>query len=91
MDGSAYVTKQVWSRIMTDYDLNEQKLRDHRYDLVIHLSTAADGAEEHYDLGSNVARHESVAFAIEIDKKLQEAWINHPNFVQIHNKEFQAF
>lgn len=38
---------------MTDYDLNEHKLRDIRYDLVIHLSTAADGAEKYYTLGNN--------------------------------------
>lgn len=55
---------------MTDYDLNEQKLRDYRYDLVIHLSTAADGAEEYYDYANNAARHENVLFAIELDKKL---------------------
>lgn len=81
MDGSAYVSKQIWNRILTDYDLNEHKLRDSRYDLVIHLSSAADGAMEYYTLGNNEARHESVSFAIELDSKLQEAWINHPNFV----------
>lgn len=81
MDGSAYVSKHIWNRILTDYDLNEHKLRDSRYDLVIHLSTAADGAESYYTLGNNQARSESIEFAKEIDKKLQEAWINHPNFV----------
>jgi transcriptional regulator of nitric oxide reductase len=53
MDGSAYVSKQIWNRILTDYDLNEHKLRDSRYDLVIHLSSAADGAMEYYTLGNN--------------------------------------
>lgn len=81
MDGSAYVSKHIWNRILTDYDLNEHKLRDSRYDLVIHLSSAADGAESYYTLGNNQARSESIEFAKEIDKKLQEAWINHPNFV----------
>lgn len=28
MDGSAYVSKSIWNRILTDYDLNEHKIRD---------------------------------------------------------------
>ena len=91
MDGSAYVPKHLWERILTDYDLVESKLRDQRYDLVIHMSTAADGAENFYTLGNNEARSENMTFAMELDKKLQEAWIDHPNFVQIHNKEFTSF
>lgn len=91
MDGNAYVTKNIWNRILEDYDLNEHKLRDQRYDLVIHLSTAADGAEEFYSLENNQARSESIPFARELDKKLQEAWINHPNFVQICNKKGMSF
>lgn len=53
MDGSAYVSKDIWNRIINDYDLNENKLRDFRYDLVIHLSSAADGAVEYYTLENN--------------------------------------
>ena len=50
MDGKAYVTKNVWLRILTENDLNESKLRDFRYDMIIHLSTSADGAEDFYSL-----------------------------------------
>lgn len=53
MDGSAYVSKGIWDRIIQDNDLSEHKLRDLRYDLVIHMSTAADGAEEFYTLDNN--------------------------------------
>ena len=45
---------------MTEYDLTLDKLRDKRYDLVIHMSTAADGAEKYYDLSSNKARSENI-------------------------------
>lgn len=45
MDGSAYLEENLWETLLQDYELNETKLRDHRYDLVIHLSTSADGAE----------------------------------------------
>ena len=44
MDGSAYLEKSLWDTLLNDYELNESKIRDNRYDLVIHLSTTADGA-----------------------------------------------
>ena len=50
MDGKAYVAKNVWQRILADNDFTEARLRDNRYDMVIHLSTSADGAEDYYSL-----------------------------------------
>ena len=91
MDGCAYITKEIWETILHDYDLNETKIRDKRYDLVIHLSTAADGAEKFYSLDNNIARSEGFKEAIDIDKKLQEVWLDHPNFVQINNRRFKTF
>ena len=35
-----------------------------RYDLVLHLVTAANGAEKYYTLENNAARSESVELAI---------------------------
>ncbi len=35
-------------------------LRDKRYDSVIFMVTAADGAEEHYTLSNNIARSEGL-------------------------------
>lgn len=35
---------------MSQYNLNENTLRDKWYDLIIHLSTTADGAEKYYSL-----------------------------------------
>lgn len=91
MDGSAYLSKNLWNTLLHEYDLVVEKIRDHRYDLVIHLSTAADGAEKYYTLVNNQARSEPVEFARAIDKNLQEAWIKHPNFVQINNSHFKSF
>jgi len=51
-------------------------LRDVRYDIVIHMVTAADGAEKFYGM-SNEARYESVQEAIEKDLKLREAYMGH--------------
>lgn len=43
------------------------------------MVTAADGAEEHYNLG-NKARSEGLQQAIAIDRKLQNCWVDHPQF-----------
>ena len=55
MDGKAYLNDELWEAMLRQYDLNENKLRDLRYDLVIHLSTTADGAEEFYSHLNNEA------------------------------------
>lgn len=45
-------------------------LRDGRYDGILHLVTAACGAEEHYSLENNEARSEPVEMA----KDVRERW-----------------
>ena len=42
-------------------------MRDNRYDAVLHLVTAADGAAESYGSQNNEARHEGAQEAIERD------------------------
>lgn len=49
MDGSAYVEPKEWSELLSINNLNEVLMRDDRYDLVIHLVTAAVGAEKFYN------------------------------------------
>jgi CYTH domain-containing protein len=64
-----------------------------RYDLVLHLTTAADGAEEFYqwndpskeDCGNNAARRESPEEARAKDKKTLNSWIGHPHLKIIDN------
>jgi primase-polymerase (primpol)-like protein len=60
-------------------------LRYNRYDAVMHMVTAADGAEEFYANLSNEARYESVEEAVEKDKKLREAYMGHKRWVMIDN------
>lgn len=58
-----------------------------RYDAVLHLVTAADGAEKFYqwndptkeDVGNNAARSESPEEARIKDKKTLDSWIGHPH------------
>jgi hypothetical protein len=47
--------------------------------MVIHMVTAADGAEAFYTNSNNSARGETVDQAKEMDKKTQNAWIHHQN------------
>lgn len=46
-------------------------MREARYETILHLVTAADGAEEFYDKNSNDARYEDIEEAIDKDKKLR--------------------
>ena len=50
MDGSAYLTTDQWHTLIDEWDIDVVRMRDRRYDLVIHLVTAADGAEEFYNV-----------------------------------------
>jgi hypothetical protein len=54
-------------------------LRDKRYDVVLHLVTAADGAEKFYTLENNAARYEDVPTAKLVDGNLIKAWSGHPH------------
>jgi len=50
------------------------------------MVTCADGAVEFYTGENNEARYESVEEAITLDKKLINAWVGHPHFSIISNK-----
>merc|ERR1712187_608374 len=63
-----------------------------RYDAVVHMVTAADGAEDFYkwgkttdDTGNIVVRSEPPEEARALDKKLQGVWSNHKNHIVIRN------
>ena len=92
MDGSAYTDNNIWQALLDETAWNTIQLRDRRYEAVIHMVTAADGAEEFYTDANNEARYESVSEAKVLDQKLINAWVGHPHFSIIDNKEqnFQA-
>jgi len=85
MDGSAYISKEQWDVLLNEVGIYESDIKDHRYDLVIHLTTAADGAAKYYQIENNAARHENISFAVDLDRKLRKAWCNHPNYFLITN------
>ncbi len=47
MDGNAYMDEVIWLAMLERLGFNPSQLRDNRYDCVIHLVTAADGAEQY--------------------------------------------
>lgn len=91
MDGSAYMSPELWQQLLNEYGINESKIRDMRYGMVIHMTTAADGAEKFYRLDNNEARSENLEVAIKLDRALMRAWVDHPNFVCITNKGTKNF
>ena len=50
MDPKAYMSEELWYKMLAELGLDEVELRDHRYDAIIHLVTAAKGAESFYTL-----------------------------------------
>lgn len=66
---------------MDENGFNNVTLRDKRYDAVIHMVTAADGAPQHYTLENNPARYETASIALDLDQKIRSAWVGHPSFM----------
>lgn len=85
VDNFAYTTKTNKKNILEETNWSYNYICNERYDLVIHLVTAAIGATDHYTLANNDARSEGLAEAIAIDKRIQKEWMGHPNFVIIDN------
>lgn len=86
MDACAYVDKDVFEGMLSKRGLTFADAYSH-YDAILHLVTAADGAEKFYqwndpakeDVGNNAARSESPEEARIKDKKTLNAWIGHPH------------
>lgn len=85
LDIKAYINKDIWDAIINISDYSEVELRDKRYDAVIHLTTAANGAEDFYTLSNNEVRSESPQQAIQIDEKIISVWTGQPHFRIIDN------
>lgn len=86
LDCLAYVDRETLEGMLNKRGFNFSKAMNN-YDAVLHLVTAADGAQEFYvwndpskdDIGNNAARSESPEEAIQKDKKTLHAWIGHPH------------
>ncbi|MBO5539230.1 MAG: AAA family ATPase [Prevotella sp.] len=96
MDISAYMQPQMWDDITRAVGTSTAELRDNRYDAVLHLVSAADGAEQFYTTSNNASRNEQaneegLQIARLLDKKVIQAWTGHPHLRVINNHEdFEA-
>ena len=87
MDGKAYSSPEEWMELLAAQGLDELELRDSRYNAVLHLTTAANGAESFYESGPETPRMEGAQAARELDDRIQHAWLGHPNHTVFHNGE----
>jgi thymidylate kinase len=79
LDGKAYMDPHEWAHMLSINDIaNDVPLRDARYHAVLHMVTAAKGAEAFYTLENNLTRTEDIATAASLDDKLQTCWSGHP-------------
>ena len=91
MDISAYMKPEEWGEITAMCGSDSNRLRE-RYDAVLHLVSAADGAEQYYTTATNAIRYENadeegLRLARELDKKVIKAWTGHPHLRVINNHD----
>lgn len=91
MDGMAYTDEHTWQALLDETGWSTIQLRDRRYEAVVHLVTAANGAAEFYTGENNEARYETIEEAIELDKKLINSWTGHPHLSIIDNRKASGF
>ena len=89
MDISAYIKPEEWLEITAMAGTSPNELIE-RYDAVLHLVSAADGAEQYYTTATNATRYEQaneegLRIARELDKKVIKAWTGHPHLRVINN------
>ena len=91
MDISAYMSPETWNQITRAVGTSTPELRE-RYDAVLHLVSAADGAEQYYTTSNNAQRYEQMneeglRIARGLDKKVIHAWTGHPHLRVINNHD----
>lgn len=80
IDNKAYIGQNAFDNLLNKHNLNELEILD-KYDLVIHLETAAKSNA--YTKENNKARSESKLEAIELDTKTYDAWKLHKNLIRV--------
>eukprot|EP01116_Phalansterium_solitarium_P011777 TRINITY_DN27559_c0_g1_i1.p1 TRINITY_DN27559_c0_g1~~TRINITY_DN27559_c0_g1_i1.p1 ORF type:complete len:545 (-),score=176.15 TRINITY_DN27559_c0_g1_i1:249-1712(-) len=85
MDTQAYLPASSFEVLLDEYGWSVPNLRDKRYDAVIHMVTAAIGAEQYYTTENNAARSETPEESRVLDFKILNAWVGHPSIFIIDN------
>ncbi|KAL8563428.1 hypothetical protein ACOMHN_051372 [Nucella lapillus] len=85
MDGASYLPKDAWDSMKEKNGWNEVELRDGRYNQIIHMVSAAHGAEAFYTLQDHQTRHEGLESARAQDDITANSWVGHPYFDVVDN------
>ena len=84
MDYKVYIKPEEFEAMIGEFNLSIYDVRD-SFDGVIHLVTAANGAEKFYTLENNEARKESSEEARLLDDSTLNAWVGHQHLRIIDN------
>lgn len=86
MDSKAYVDNTTWNKLLDKTGWTSVDLREKRYDIVIHMSSTAIGAEQFYGRHTNDCRSESLEEARKVDRRILRAWTGHPRLFIVDNR-----
>jgi len=86
MDASAFIDRESWEKILNKLGLEDIEISDNRYNHVVHMQSAAIGAEKFYTTEDHAARFEGLELARERDRRAMEAWRDHPYVDIIDNR-----
>lgn len=85
MDARAYMPEDMFWEALRERGLDVRSARDERYSGIIHMRSAACGAEPFYTAANNVARFETLEEARAVDERTLRAWIGHPHLRVVGN------
>jgi predicted ATPase len=85
MDNAGYLPDDELDMLLAERNMTREDAYA-RYDAVVHLVTAAIGAERFFSHETNEHRLEGVEEAVRVDEALRAGWAGHPNLKVIDNK-----
>jgi CYTH domain-containing protein len=86
MDALAYTKPDLFWKTCRTFGLNIASARDRRYHGIVHLRSAAIGAEQFYTKENNLYRRETAEEARMLDDRTLEAWRGHSHIALIGNE-----
>lgn len=83
-DQAAFMPQQLYQDLLEQRGMTVSDVFS-RYDTVIHLRSAAIGAEQAYTTANNAARTEDLQGARDADARIISQWAGHPHLLVIEN------
>ncbi len=90
-DQLAYTGMEQLQSYLHEHGLRFEQVRDERYDGVIYMRSAANGAEQFYNAASNETRYETLEEAKLLDDRTLHAWVGTPHMIVIKNEPGEPF